>query len=271
MATNGNRRGAISEDEREKIALWHDTLSPDEIAARLERSVDFVKKYIAELPRRQLMLAQGDFIAQLHAMPMWKEVKKTLVSQDEVAYFESQWAALVKQFSSGGEIVATDEMMIRDLISSDIAALRAEKDRVECLKFIQELQNLVDKEMKLPEDQRDQMFVANARDQILQSKAAIHKLTESHLNYQKQKNDIYDELKATRKARMKEHVETQQNFFSLLAELDTFKMREREGKIAEKVKIAAQKVRDELNEVTTYEDGTADKPFLSPEGEIQDG
>lgn len=260
--------GKASEKELSFIATNMDVMDPKDIAKAINRSTDFVLKAIAQLPRRKQETEQSDYVVQLHASPLWPEIRRSLMP-NEYGYFESLWGAYIRQFSSGTDILASDEMMIKDLIMMDIFANRAAQEKLSALMLIDSLQALIDKERQKDDYVRDAASMQSWQDQINALRGSLKSLTDSHIEYQKRKDDKLTQLKATRQARFKELTESKQNIFGLLRELDDIRNRVREGKLMEKVKIAADKQKQKLSEYTEYEDGTVDKPFLSPETELE--
>jgi len=261
--------GKAGEKEIAYIANNMNSMTPEAIAGVLSRSVEFVNKIIAQLPKRQQISEQSDYVSQLHASPLWPEIKRQLMPT-EYGYFENLWGAYIRQFSSGADIVASDEMMIKDLIMLDIFANRAAQEKLSALLLINQLQKLLDVERQKPDGQRNQASMQNWQNQVNAMRGSLKSLTDTHIEYQKRKDDKLTQLKATRQARFKELTESKQNFFDLLRELDEIHNRLREGRMMEKVRIAAENQKKVLGEFTEYEDGTVDKPFLSPERELED-
>jgi hypothetical protein len=269
MSETKLKRGMPSEDELLYIASNAERLTPEQIAANMRRSITFVKERIAQLPKRQQLSEQSDSISQLHASPLWEELKRMLMP-NECSQFEHMWASYIKQFSSGSDILASDEMMIKDLIILDIFGGRAAAEIRSAKALIDQLQKMLDKEREKSIEVRDQTSMQSWQEQINGVRGSLKSLTEAHLSYQERKDQKLKQLKATREARFKEIIESRQNIFGLLRELDDVRNRVREGKLMEKVRLAAEKVRQDWNQLTTYEDDTVDKPFLSPEGELED-
>ena len=261
------KTGQLNRKELDFIANNVETLTPEEMAKQLRRTVDVVKKKIAQLPKRQQLHAQSGAVEQLHASPTWAELKRILMASEQ-DYFETQWAAYVQQFSSGTDIMATDEMMIKDLIILDIYGNRAAAEIVNAKILINQVQKLIDKEREKSPEVRDQVSMQSWQEQVNSYRGSLKALTETHLSYQQRKDAKLDDLKATRKARFKELTESRQNIFGVLRELDDVRNRIRKGRMMEKVRIAAERVKQDWGQLTEYEDGTVDKPFLSPEGEL---
>ena len=260
--------GKPSENELKYIADNCDAKQPEEIATVLNRTPEFVKRIISQMPRRQQIVEHSDFVEQLHASPLWLEIKKTLMC-GEIAYFESQWAAYMSQFSSGTDVLATDEMMIKDLITLDIAFNRAAAEIVNARTLMDQVNKLLDKERDKSIEVRDQVAMQSWQDQVNALRNGLPALSKMQLDTQQRKDQKLDDLKATRKQRFTDLEQSKQNIFGLLRQLDESRNRHREGRLMEKVRIAALAVRNDLSQLTQYEDNTVDKPFISPEGELE--
>jgi soluble cytochrome b562 len=263
------KRGRISKSEQEYIRANHDTMTVEAIASHLRRSEDFVRQQIAALPTVEQNIEQGDWVSRLHASSFWPEIRKGLMGS-EVGYFEKAWASYMDQFGSATDILATDELMIKDLVMLDIFSQRAITEQANTLRRIDELEKAIEKEENLDEEDRNQMQLANWRTQVNSLYAAKTAISKQHLDYQQRKDAKLRDLKGSRDQRFKQIEESRRNIFELIKELDKRKRRVEEGRLAEKVKIAAERVRQDWNELHEFEDGEVDKPFLSPEGELED-
>lgn len=263
------QRGPASRKELEIIKT--SSLPPEELAKKLRRSVNFVKKHMAAKPVLVQLDENQDWVARLHASPFWPQHKKQLIATDgEVAFFEQTWAAYMDQFGSASDILATDELMVRDLIMLDIMSNRAIVEQADCIRLIDQFQKFIDDEMKKEDEDRDQMQLANWRTNLNSNIALKTTLSKQHLDLQNRKDAKLKDLKGSRDQRFKQIEESRRNIFELIKDLDSHKRRLEEGKLAEKVRIAADSVAHDWNQVMEFEDGEVDKPFLSPEGEMED-
>jgi len=267
MATS-LKRGAASSKDMEQIAA-NSNMPVEELAKLLDRSVKFVRKQIAALPVVEQKVERGDWVSMLHSSCFWSSVRSGLIGS-EVGYFEQAWASYNEQFGSATDILATDELMIKDLVLLDICSQRAFTERAVVSRQIAELERLICAEREKDVDGRDIPQLASWTTQRTSLLAAKGSLSKEHQDYQGRKDIKLRDLKGSRDQRFKQIEESRRNIFELIKELDTHKRRVQEGRLAEKVRIAAQKVSDDWNQLTEYEDGTVDKPFLSPEGELKD-
>jgi hypothetical protein len=244
-------------------------MSVEDIAAKLRRSETLVRKLIAAVPTIQKTVDAGDWVARLHSSPFWVEVRKGLIEQ-EVGYFEQSWASFCDQFGSASDVLATDELMIKDLVMLDIFSMRAIAEQADAIRLISHLERSIEKEEAVDAEVRDTLSLTNWRTQVSSLQTAKSALTKHHLDYQKQKDTKLRDLKGSRDQRFKQIEESRRNIFELIKDLDTHKSRVEEGRLTAKVALAAERITDDWNEVMEFEDGTLDKPFLSPEGELKD-
>jgi hypothetical protein len=258
------KRGPMSKDDRRYLSAHRDLPIP-KLAEHLNRTEDAVRKHLEEVTGYKA--GRTDFIEGLHDSAFWSEVRKGLLDM-EIDYFEQAWTSYTGQFSASTDILPTDELMIKDLIMLDIFAQRAIGEQANVARRIKSLQEDISKEERFSVDNRDQMKIADLRTQINSLYAAKSALAKQHLDYQQRKDAKLRDLKGSRDQRFKQIEESRRNIFELIKDLDQHRRRIEEGRIAEKVKIAAERTAKDWQEYHTYEDGEVDKPFLCPEGEI---
>jgi len=263
------KRGKMSQQERELIASQHDTKSVEEIARQLNRSQDFVRKAIAALPTVERAEEQGDWISRLRVSSFWAEIRKGLMGS-EVGYFEKAWASYNDQFGSATDILATDELMIKDLVMLDIFSNRCMIEQANVIRRIEDLERRIEREEEKDFDAQDTVSLGSWRTQHSSLLAAKVTLSKQHMEYQQRKDAKLRDLKGSRDQRFKQIEESRRNIFELIKDLDKRKKRQQEGILAGKVKEAANRVRQDWNQLHEFEDGEVDKPFLSPEGELED-
>jgi hypothetical protein len=258
------KRGNVSNDEMDFIRENHEIMEPEAIAAKLNRSVSFVQKHSAQAPVVDEIQSRGDAVERLHKSHFWDEIKRTLL-RTEVNYFEQQWAKLIEQFSTD-DIMATDEMMIKDLIILDINGLRASAEKKKALELLSGLEMNVEKERKVDPDMMDTAMLAVWNTQITSLRTALPQLSKEHIEYQQRKDQKLRDLKATRDLRYRNIVESRKNVFEMIKDLDTHKKRQREGRWTALMQAGADKIEAEWQQTLEYEDGTYNSPMLSPEG-----
>lgn len=258
----------LTKEEKQYIRENYQIQSIDDISSALCRSNELISTEIEKIESGKLKLSRGRKSSSLKEAHHWEKTKQSLFP-DEVKYFERQWEAYVEQFGGVGEILPTDENMITDLILFDIYSQRASIAKKQALEKIENLKQEIEQESKKDRDERDRDLISRLHEQLNNLRASLIDLTKEHMEYQNKKDNKLKDLKATRDQRFKQFQESKRDFFELLKELDTQKSRIKEGKFAEKIKLAAQKITHELQNSYKYEDGQYDSPFLIAE-EIED-
>lgn len=258
----------MSVDEASFIRDNHLNMEPEEIASTLNRSLKFVKQKIAQIPVVQEIEDRGDAVAQLHASHFWPEVQRSLLNS-EIKFFEQQWAKLVDQFSTN-EIMATDEMMIKDLILLELGGLRATAEKKKVMTMLLDTEEQYEKERKKPIDVQDIAFITLLKDQLTSLRACLPQLSKEQLDFQQRKDQKLRDLKATREQRYKQIEESKKNIFELIKTLDEYKKRKKEGRWMELMKMGADKVEDDWNNSMEFEDGTYNRPMLTPEAILKE-
>lgn len=265
----GHKFGRMSDEEEKILSEKYGKIPDKDLAKELNRTVDFVRKFGERTLRKNIVRDNYNFAHNIHASAAWAELQKILMPE-EIPYFEQQWGAYLAQFSNGSDILATDEMMIRDLIVLDIFANRAAADRMNITKEISDIQRQIDAERQKEPEDRDRALLSTLNERMNGLRTAVKSLTDVHIEYQTRKDSKLKDLKATREQRFKQITESRNNIFELIRELDTKKNREEEGKLMAKFKVSVDQTLKSLGQNHEYFDGTIDKPFLSPEGEEED-
>jgi len=253
------KRGRMSVDE--KYFLDHNlkTMTDEEIASHLDRTVLFVANYRKMQPHLTITKEEDEIITKLHNIYFWHEIKQQL-DTGELKSFEARWAALHQQFQ---DVLATDEMQIKDLIILELLINRVLTDKQKVLVTLERLERQINKEEQRSEEDRDVNFILNLETQLNAAMASQNARTNEHMKLQEKKDVKFKDLKATRDQRFKQLEDSRTSFFDLMKTLDEFESRKKEGRHMELMRLAADRATDDLAEYTEYEDGTVDQPFLN--------
>jgi hypothetical protein len=262
------KRGKISKVDRQYVIDHMGAKSAEEIAGQLNRSPEFVQKLINQLAVTTDKGVEDATLAALHNAYYWPVLQKQLIG-DELRYFERAWMALSEQFSQHG-IMASDETSIKDLIMHEVHYNRAVTKKTQHIRDIDELEDLIDREMEVDIDARDVGSLSTWEQQRSALIAAMDSLTSEALEYQKKKDEKLKQLKATRESRLKNAEQSKSNFWALMREMNSPDMLKSWMEYTQKMHLGANIVRLEWGEMIEFEDGKYDKPFLSPEGELRD-
>jgi len=265
------KRGKLSREETDIIKNNLDLKSDEEIAAIINREPYVVAKYRAQQPVKHENESLSDIIQQLHVKFFWRETSQQLMNE-EIPYFEQYWASLVQQFAANG-ITTTDEQMIRELIMLDIHVNRSNVAKRNAYVELDDI-----------EQQIEQLSIQYADDPIsrvtkvepLQSRAnalraAMKALSEEYKILADKKDKKYEQLKSTRQMRLEKAEKAGRSFFDLIKMLDAPETREKEGRLNELYKLAAEMSKRRFEQYHTYDDGKLDRPFLTAEAEEANG
>jgi hypothetical protein len=243
-------------------------LSDEAIAEGLNRSVAFVRRHRMLAGAISLGETSASALDRLHRSRFWPQIKKVLLPHEE-KYFEYQWCQLIDQFSTS-EILATDELMVKDYIILEIEANRFLMEKKDALTEIAALNQLITEERMKEMQFQDLGAIAAWQTQINGLRAALPNLSKAFTEYQAKKDQKLAQLKATRADRFKNVQESKVNIFELIKGLDEIERRKKEGRWMGLEKLAADQVEKQWGEPIEFADGTVDKPFLSPEGELNE-
>lgn len=259
------KSGKITVEEIDFIKKNKGTMSDADMAKTLNRTLNFIR-----VNRHDIEYA-GDsnddcaqLIIQLRKKHFWKDILAMLTT-NEVRFFEKQWAQIVMQFGIS-EVLATDDIGIKDLVILEICANRALISKKKCLDEISRLEDWLEMEMAKPPLEQNMNEIATCRTKINDLYPALTALTTEYIKYQEKKDMKFKDLKATREQRFKQEQNSRHNFFDMIKELDTYAKRKQEGDWNYKMQLGAKKVEEEwaANDFK-YADGEYGRVFLSPE------
>lgn len=265
------KRGRLSKDEEQTILNNIDSKSDEEIAAMINRDPIVVTKFRAQSPIVKVNESYNDLISQLKMKFFWKEIQSQLLNEDEEIYFQNHWASLMQQFAAQG-VLATDELMIRDLIMVDINLNRSSRSKRSASMELADLEFQTDQiyadTVDDPTNRAMQLAPIATRMNALRT--ALKSLSDEFKVLQDKKDKKLEQLKATREMRLEKVEKSGHSFFDLVKMLDNPDMRENEGRLNELYKISAQMARLQFEKYHKYENGKLDRPFLTPEAEEND-
>lgn len=261
-------RGPLTKKQRQFIEDNYDTLTAEQIAEKLDRTVDCIKKHIRQLPVIKKKESGTDVISQLHVASFWPDLKQCLIGT-EVDFFENEWAKYCVQFGAL-EILATDEAAIRDLIMTDIHSIRCNKKLARTETEISLIEKDLFAEREKDFEDQDAGKIQDLNRRISELWSIQGSLYKESREYESVKEKKFRLLKAGRDQRFKKEEERNKSIVEMIKGLDEVNNRIREGRLAEKYKMSAEKIADEWNEIVPFEDEVRDKVLLSSEGEMKD-
>ena len=262
------KRGQLALEEQEFIRDNIDSLSIEQIAEALNRTVKPVQRYVTEskigLKSKDEQENDTTLRQKLHAKTFWVEIEKQFdKSTGELQYFEDTWIGLVKQFRE--DVLPAEELQIKQFITIDILINRSMKERKRHIADTEKLQEEVDREYKLPEDVRDGPKLANLETQLSFARNSIANYTNEYTKLLNEQQKISKDLKATREQRIKRIEDGKSSWIGLIRMLEDEEIREKEGREMEIMNMSVEQQIKKLSEYHEYQDGEVDTPLLTPE------
>ena len=262
------KRGQLALEEQQFIRDNIDSLSIEQIAEALNRTVKPVQRYVTEskigIQSKDEQENDRTLRQKLHAKTFWIEITKQFdESTGELQYFEDTWIGLVKQFRE--DVLPAEELQIKQFITIDILINRSMKERKRHIADTEKLQEEVDNEYKLPEDVRDGPKLANLETQLSFARNSIANYTNEYTKLLNEQQKISKDLKATREQRIKRIEDGKSSWIGLIRMLEDEEIREKEGREMEIMNMAVEQQVKNLSEYHTYQDGEVDTPLLTPE------
>jgi hypothetical protein len=272
------RTGKLTTAEIDIIRRDYTKLTAEELAAKLNRDVKGIRKYLKEhlgvgVTKKEEQKNQKSFADELRKSPEWVHLKKEFTA-DELIMFEHNYAQYMSQLKND-EVLPMERTQILSLIKIEILGHRNLKDKRHYIDEIERLQKEIndiysqyDKGTKLPQDERNK--VENYEKQISALEVAKNSASNEYLKNLEKHSDIMKALKATRDQRIKNIENTKVSFIDLIKALQDEEIREAEAKQMELMKLAQEKSYIKLTGWHTFMDGEVQKPILNAESVMRE-
>lgn len=257
--------GRLSKEEWKFIDENADGLPASAIAHHLDRSVESIERHLAKIgktpDKTQNFVVQAEY--DIKSRAYWREIRSQF-SADEIELFLSLWTEIVAQFRK--DVLPTEELQIIDLIKLEILMNRDLREQNETMESVRRYEAECDAEKAKPPGEKDAERIFVLERQIASLRAGREALARDYKDLHSKKASLNKDLKATREQR----IEKLENNRETLAALVTRILRdpdffEEEGKLIEKMRLAMDQEKARLSDYHTYEDGTIDQPFLTPD------
>lgn len=281
---SGVKRGAYGTMEKQFMAANADKMSAADIAKHLNRSVETVRAYInkhlhvevptpqPESPKAKVRVEEKATIGQdLRDSLNWKKLKDEF-NDDEIAYFEEEYIALISQF--GADVVKTEEQQIRKAITMDILMRRNLSERKKLRQDIERLASFQEGKARKYKAEKDGLSeserqgreeqLLNLETQLASLRAAEQSKTKEYSDLDTRHQKLMEALKATREQRIT-RVEKRGSFLDILKLLQDEQERGIEGRQMDLMRKAGVKEMERLGKPHKYDDGLEDLPILSAE------
>jgi len=261
------KRGKLSDGEVQFIEENCGTKTVKEIAKYLDRTPETIKKHIENMSLSYVGMSdkertETDLRKKLRNRVYWKEVEKQL-TENELIYFESIWIDLVQQFRE--DILPTEELQIKQLITTEILINRSMVERKRCMQEIERLDDFIQEEYARPLGERNSDRIMNLETQLSMARSSQTSYTNEYTKLSNESKALSKDLKATRDQRLKRVEDGKTSWIGLIRMLEDESIREREGRDLELMRVASDKSTEQLSEYHTYEDKIVDMPMLTPD------
>lgn len=259
------RRGKLAKHEEQFIREHAGNTHPQIIANKLNRTIEFVQRYIAlKCPVYDNSdVVKSQLRVELRQSMAWKNLPKEF-DNDEIMYFEERFLALKEQFND--DVFASEEGQLMKAIKAEIlmhrnlvSQKRTEKElerllneRTALTKSLRENENVTERE-KLNEVIMTVKELTNSRPHLV---AEYEKLDRSH-------QEIMKSLKATREQRISKVENSKRSFLDVIAMLQEKDQQDRANRQIEQMKKATDNEFERLSKAFKYDDNFLDKPILS--------
>lgn len=237
----------------------------EQIAIAIERTPNAIQRYRVKghLVRKKKDSGQVALFV-LEDKPYWKSLKYQF-DNDELEVFKYEWTTFyVDQFK--GDVMPTEELALVALITTNILLNRNMVEKKDLYMLGKKYKTDLLLEYKTDITDRDSNWIARVSllENQLATIAANTKLTtDERTKLEGSRSAYLNGLKATREMRLKNSLEGSSNWPALLRAVEEQAFREREGRQAALINIAANKERDRLSQPFIFADGTIDLPILN--------
>jgi hypothetical protein len=265
------RKGTLSAADKRFITENMGRLAPEEIAEKLDRTLQCVLTFIHEKGEFDKVFRKdntehqkGLVLAELKKTIKWKRLRREFTT-DEIEFFEEEYWRIMSQFK--GDVLPTEETQIIDSIRFDILKNRNMSDRRRALEDLSRYEKTrQDFLRKFPSvndmSKEDRVFLSDLEDRIQAAAGTEQARTTEYVKLQERQDAITKSMKATRDQRVKQ-IENNTNFIAVIKMLQDRDIQESEARQMELMKLSAEKAREKLGRPIKYDDGNMDNPILS--------
>jgi hypothetical protein len=273
-----NKVGRFSLEEMEFIQKHAASMSPLDIARRLNRTKAAVQEYIDRFyaPKAYTHPAGSEVAGkdspdairkELRQSELWKRLRQEL-SQEELGFFDEEYVKMMSQFK--GDVLPTEESQIFDAIKLEILKSRNLVERRKSREDIRRLEEQRDVFLRGFSSLAD--MTGADRDRALSyetsiqaAKAADQSRTAEYDKLQQRKDAIMKTMKATRDQRFKEVESAKESILGLFKKLQLREEQAKESRAAVLMDMATKREYERLSAAHVYEDGKEDRPVLNAE------
>lgn len=271
-----SKPGRLSREDEEYILANAGKMTPKEIAEKINRTVEPVKKFIRFHVKPREMIQKGIPIddkdaeritirQELRNSVKWARMKEEL-TKDELKFFEEEYISLMAQFRN--DVLATEENQIFDAIKFEVLKTRNMIARRRALDDIERLEKVQADhigQFASPADmnEKEKDYALQLENQLNIARSNEVARTNEYVKLQERVDKLMQSLKATRDQRVAKIESAKINFIGVIKLLQQKDVQEQEGRQIGLMQLAAEKEYERLGRPHKFEDGNEDSPILS--------
>lgn len=255
-----NKSGPWSEDEKIYIAENCEHMHYEEIANKIGRNVEKVKKYIRDtLGKPVINSVEVNAEYSIKRSPLWKDLSEQF-TKDELRMFLFHWGRIISQFKD--DVLPTEEMQVIDYVRLEIlinrVLIQQHKNMQELMELEKEL--AAEKEKTIPDFSK----IERCGNLISMRRMAQQQISKDHLELINKKTAILDKMKGTREARIKMLESSKETLIGWMKQIiNNATYRTKLGINMEKMRLAMKTEEKRLSKLHKYSDGGKDMPLLT--------
>lgn len=261
------KQGRLGKDDIEFIRANHATMPVSEIAAKLRRTEESVREAI----RLHCQIGNAAEIKKdLLSSEAWARLKEEF-TQEELRFFQEQYLEIKGQFQFKGEVLATEDTQIVQVIKLQILMHRNLVSRKQCLDDNKRISNQIQdtlaehggEVLDVPDDKRHELNLW--QNHLEACRESEKELSIEYNRMQERCDKLLFHLKGTRDQRLKKIESTKIDYMSVVKDLQIKEIQEKEGRSLELAKMASKRELERLGAPHKYVDGVEDRPVLNSE------
>ena len=256
------KKGRLSDDEKRFINRTAPSMTVEDIAQKLDRSVSAIEKYIKQ--ELQIGVSASEAAGyQLEQRPYFIELRQQF-TDDELELFKYHWGRIISQFKD--DVFPTEELQVVDVIKLEILMNRCLKGNKANIDQINTYDQMLKDERSRDKDQQDHDYIINLERQLASLRASQESLNRDYRELQTKKDSMLKNMKGTREQRIKRLEDSKLSFTSWVAALmQNPELIKQYGTEMEKMRAAMTVEKDRLGKFHEFTDGQVDQPFLTPD------
>lgn len=256
---DGPKRGRLSKEELSFIRAKAGALSAEAIAKKLGRGAkqiqDEIDRVTGTKPEARMTLE-----TQLESRPEWRQFNKQF-TKEELDEFKHQYVQMVStQFKD--DLFPTEELQLFQVITLKILI---DRTLAEQRMAMEDMRNSHNQMEALRGDEKKKSAYDRAEVVYENAKRTNKDCADRYKIYSDKQDKMFHALKSTRDQRVNFFENSKHSILGWLRTLMEEDFRRQIGEEGEFMKRAAEKEKERLSAPHVYEDGTEDRPLLTPE------